>query len=140
MNIHKHKPLYLLPIIIVASVLVASIVVLVNRSSLPTTSSRSGIKGTTIVDGGCPLMRDDSPCPNKPLVANITATDRNGKVAATTKSDAAGHFQLFLSPGAYTVSAANITGALLPTAQPAQVQVTPGTFADTTIQFDSGIR
>ncbi|KPI09179.1 hypothetical protein OK074_3340 [Actinobacteria bacterium OK074] len=105
------------------------------------TAPGSGIKGRTMVDGGCPLARDHSPCPDRPLSARLTITggDGGGTVIETT-SDADGHFRVPLPPGSYTVRPANRTGAVVPIAQPVSVAVRSGRFTTVDISFDSGIR
>lgn len=103
--------------------------------------SDSGIKGRTMVDGGCPVVREGSPCPDRPLSARLTITggDPERTVAETT-SDADGHFRVSLPPGTYTVRPANLTGAVTPIAPPVSVTVTSGRFTTIVISFDSGIR
>lgn len=140
MNNLKRKPLYLVGTIVLVSALVIGVVVAVSRNTASKTSLQSGIKGTTVVDGGCPVVRDDTPCPNKLLAANIIVTNADGGTAATAKSDADGHFRVSLPQGTYTVRATNATGAPYPASSPEQVKVTSGAFTDMTIHFDSGIR
>ncbi|WP_262060964.1 carboxypeptidase-like regulatory domain-containing protein [Streptomyces sp. STR69] len=105
------------------------------------TAPGSGIKGRTMVDGGCPMARDHSPCPDRPLSARLTITggDGGGTVTETT-SDADGHFRIPLPPGSYTIHPANLTGAVVPIAQPVSVTVGSGRFTTVDISFDSGIR
>jgi len=101
----------------------------------------SGIKGRTMVDGGCPMTRDHSPCPDRPLSARLTITSGDPEETVTeTTSDADGHFRIPLPPGTYTIRPANLTGAVTPIAQPMSVTVTSGQFTTVTIPFDSGIR
>ncbi|OLZ70463.1 hypothetical protein AV521_15155 [Streptomyces sp. IMTB 2501] len=104
-------------------------------------ASGSGIEGRTTVDGGCPVIRVHSPCPDRPLSARLTITggDPERTVAETT-SGADGHFRVSLPPGTYTVHPVNLTGAVAPIAQPTNVRVTGGRFTTVVISFDSGIR
>jgi hypothetical protein len=105
------------------------------------TASGSGIKGRTMVDGGCPMVRDHSPCPDRPLSARLTITGGAPERTVTeTTSDADGHFRIPLPPGTYTIRPTNLTGAVAPVAQPMTVTVTSGRFTTVTIPFDSGIR
>ncbi|MFF3518590.1 carboxypeptidase-like regulatory domain-containing protein [Streptomyces sp. NPDC002573] len=105
------------------------------------TASDSGITGRTMVDGGCPVVREGSPGPDRPLSARLTVTsgDPERKIAQTT-SDADGHFSVSLPPGTYTIRPANLTGAVAPIAQPVSVTVTSGRFTAIDVPFDSGIR
>ncbi|MFI5977685.1 hypothetical protein [Streptomyces sp. NPDC051452] len=101
----------------------------------------SGIKGRTMVDGGCPLVREGSPCPDRPLSAHLTITGGDPqRTIAQIISDTDGHFRLSLPPGTYTVRPANLTGAVAPIAQPVTVTVSDGRFTAIVIHFDSGIR
>jgi hypothetical protein len=101
----------------------------------------SGIEGRTMVDGGCPVIRSDSPCPDKPLAAKLTVTRAgSARTVATATSDSHGYFRLPLSPGKYVVRPENLTGAVVPIAQPLTVTVVAGRFTTVTISFDSGIR
>ena len=45
-----------------------------------------------------------------------------------------------LPPGAYVLHPANLTGSVLPTAEPTPFNVRPHTFTTVTVSFDSGIR
>ncbi|MFF4361596.1 hypothetical protein [Streptomyces sp. NPDC001604] len=87
------------------------------------------------------MVRDHSPCPDRPLSARLTITSSDpGRKIAETTSDANGRFRVPLPPGTYTVHPANLTGAVAPIAQPITVTVTSGRFTDIIIPFDSGIR
>lgn len=101
----------------------------------------SGIDGHTMVDGGCPLVRQGTVCPDRPLSARIDVTAENSTaIVATTVSDSDGHFRLPLTPGTYVVRPTNLTGAVVPLAQPTTVTVHQGQFTTLTVHFDSGIR
>jgi len=104
-------------------------------------ASDSGIKGRTMVDGGCPVVREQSPCPDRPLSARLTITSGDPeRTVAETTSGADGHFRISLPPGTYTIRPANLTGAVTSIAQPVSVTVTRGRFTTIVIPFDSGIR
>lgn len=78
-----------------------------------------------MVDGGCPMARDHSLFPDRPLSARLTITNGDAEQTVTeTTSDADGHFRIPLPPGTYSNSPANLTGAVVPIAQP--VSVTAG--------------
>lgn len=47
-----------------------------SRASGSPGASDSGIEGRTMVDGGCPMVREHSPCPDRPLSARPTVTTR----------------------------------------------------------------
>jgi hypothetical protein len=110
-------------------------------TATPVTTADSGITGVTVVDGGCPVVRLESPCPDRPLPARLTVTDAgSATIVATADTDPAGHFRLALRPGQYLVRAVNPNGAPLPRAAPITTTVTAGRYTTLTIRFDSGIR
>jgi len=59
---------------------------------------------------------------------------------AKATSDSSGYFRIPLPPGQYVVRPENLTGAVVPIAQPLTVTVVAGRFTFVTISFDSGIR
>jgi hypothetical protein len=110
-------------------------------TTTPIPAAGSGITGATVVDGGCPVLRLDSPCPDRPLPAHLTITDAgSGTLIATADTDPAGHFRLPLRPGQYLIRAVNPNGAPLPRAAPITTTITAGRYTTLTIRFDSGIR
>jgi hypothetical protein len=100
----------------------------------------SGVQGSTSVDGGCPVIRNGTPCPDRPLAAHLTVTTVTGTTVTSIDTDAAGHFRIPLAPGTYVIHPTNSTGAIYPMARPVTVTVSAGTFAIVNIPFDSGIR
>lgn len=101
----------------------------------------SGIDGRTMVDAGCPMAHDATPCPDRPLSARITVTPvTGGNAVASMVSDAEGRFHIPLPPGTYTVRAANLLGAPAPLAMPQTVSVVAGRYTTVEIPFDSGVR
>lgn len=104
-------------------------------------STDSGIEGRTAVSGDCPVIRNDSPCPDKPLSARLTVTRPNSDApVAHVTSDAGGRFHLPLPPGRYVLHPSNLTGARHPAAAPVEVEVSSGVYTAVTVPFDSGIR
>jgi hypothetical protein len=107
----------------------------------PSAAEGSGVQGRTTIDGGCPVIRADTPCPDKPLPARITVTATGSDTAITTVTTGAdGQFRIPLPAGTYLLHPDNVDAARYPTAQPATVTVRPGEFTQVTIRFDSGIR
>jgi hypothetical protein len=94
-----------------------------------------------MVDGGCPILRDNTPCPAKPLPAKLTIARRGAAaVVATATSDINGHFRIALPPGDYVLRPTNLAGGLYPAASPMDVVVRAGRYTTITVSFDSGIR
>jgi hypothetical protein len=106
-----------------------------------TAPADSGVQGQTVVDGDCPVLRADSPCPDRPQPAKITVT-RSGspEVVTSVQTDEQGRFRVPLTPGNYVLHAVNTANAMLPRAPVTPVTVDPGSFRQVRIRFDSGIR
>jgi len=105
------------------------------------TAPQTGVEGRTMIDGGCPVLRIDSPCPDRPFPATVTAVHHGSTTAtAATTSDTNGHFTLTLAPGDYTLHAAPTAGGSPPTAPDTEITVPATGYAQVTIRFDSGIR
>ena len=104
----------------------------------PAPSGESGVEGTVTIGPTCPVQRIESPCPDRPYEAAITALDASGHVAAQTRSAADGRFRMLLPTGTYTLRTES-TGAL-PRAWEESVVVESGRFATIQIVLDSGIR
>lgn len=94
-----------------------------------------------VIDGGCPVIRAGSPCPDRPVRAHLTILDAaTGKIAATADSDANGGFVVSLRPGRYLLRTDRMSGAPPHRPAPTTVTVQPGGYTTVTIRFDSGIR
>ena len=94
-----------------------------------------------MVDGGCPNISPDNPCPDVPLAAKITVTqDSDQTVVSTLQSGADGRYRIQLAPGSYTLHADNLTGNLLPRGTTARVRIEQGRVETVVLMFDSGIR
>ncbi|MBO0870291.1 MAG: hypothetical protein J2P15_17190 [Micromonosporaceae bacterium] len=110
-------------------------------AATPDRTGASGITGVTIVDGGCPVVRAQSPCPDRPLQATVIVTNaRSGSAVASVRTSPAGRFRLQLAPGRYVVRAVNLDNAPLPRSAPITTTVAAGRYTTLTIRFDSGIR
>jgi hypothetical protein len=110
-------------------------------SAKPTAAEGSGMQGRTTIDGGCPVIRAGTPCPDRPLSARITVTRTGSDTVITTiTSDADGEFRIPLPPGTYLLRPDNLAGARYPAAQPTTITVRSGQFTQVTIAFDSGIQ
>ena len=104
-------------------------------------AGRSGVRGTVVVDAGCPPTVEERACPTGPLAARLEFVADDGRapvVAVDTAPD--GTFSVVLPPGSYDVRAENVTGAPEPSADPVTVEVRAGRFTELTVRFDSGVR
>jgi hypothetical protein len=69
---------------------------------------------------------------------DVEARDRGGAVVARTHSDSAGHYEVAIGPGPYTMVA--VTDGRYPSCQPTETTVVAGRRSRADIQCDTGIR
>ncbi len=94
-----------------------------------------------MVDGGCPVEIEASPCPQKPVSARITVVlASSGAIVTVVTSDADGRFRIALPAGSYALHAVNLTGAPYPRSSPVNLVVQSGSYTTVTVLFDSGIQ
>ena len=86
----------------------------------------------------CPVERVDSPCPPRPLSAEIDAQDGSGHLATTTRSGSDGRYTLALPPGTYTLTVAS--PGPFPRCPTPTATVVAGKLATLDIACDTGIR
>jgi hypothetical protein len=98
----------------------------------------SGIRGTVLIGPTCPVeVAGQSPCV-KPYPAVLVVTDSDDKEVARATAAADGTFTIPLPPGEYVILPQ--PGNPFPQAQPLDVTVVPGQFAEVQVNYDSGIR
>lgn len=103
-------------------------------------STDSGIEGTVLVGPTCPVVQEESPCPDRPARAEISVTKSQGGsagVVAVTSSGDDGKFRTTVAPGRYVVSV-NASRAM--SCKPVEVTIRAHEFTKITINCDSGIR
>ncbi|GAC1653931.1 MAG: hypothetical protein NVS4B6_30370 [Mycobacterium sp.] len=101
----------------------------------------SGVAGTSVVDGGCPVVRIDKGCPDRPMPAHLTVTQGNSQeVVTVAETDPHAKFWIPLPPGSYTMTPANTAGSILPSSSPISFDVHEHEFTTVTVRFDSGVR
>jgi type 1 fimbria pilin len=111
-----------------------------NPSTVGTSGTgTAGIQGKVLLGPMCPVQQASSPCPDKPIEADITVTTLDGETVATGHSDGDGTFRISLSPGSYSVTAKRSNGAF-GAGKPVTVDVTAGTYVRLNLLVDSGIR
>lgn len=131
--------LRLLPLPLAAAALVACsgpAHPLLSQSHVPPGDS-TGLVGTVTRGPITPVCRVGVPC-DAPLAASFTVT-REQLVVAHFQSDTAGHYQVLLAPGAYTV-APDSGAPVWPTGQAKQATVGASGLTHLDLQFDTGIR
>jgi len=101
----------------------------------------SGVVGKVLLGPQCPVEQAGSPCPDKPVAAEVQVfTASSDEVLTSTDSTEAGRFRIDLEPGSYELlAAASDAGGLLFGTR-VQVRVEPGVYARGTLSLDSGIR
>jgi hypothetical protein len=117
----------------VALALAASGGTSVHGSARPTAT----VHGTVVAGPTCPVERAGHPCPPRPVVAMIQATEGT-RVVASTRSASDGRYRLALPAGSYTISAVTPTPLPRCGAQPAAVAA--GADVEVTLTCDTGIR
>src|SRR6266508_4194689 len=99
-------------------------------------SGAAGIQGKVLLGPMCPVQQAGSPCPDKPIKADIAVTASEGKTVASGRSDESGTYRISLPPGAYTVTA-NRPGSALGSGKPVMVEVPAGTYVHLNLLVDS---
>jgi hypothetical protein len=84
----------------------------------------------------CPVERVGSPCPDRPIAAEVSVSGRHGETTVRSGSD--GRFRIALAPGRYTLRAAGPSS--IQTSKPVGVSVVSGHWTTATVLVDSGIR
>jgi hypothetical protein len=119
-----------------AFVLTAAAAVGCGGPSRPTPTT--GLTGTVLRGPITPVCQVDVAC-DAPFSAGFSV-DRSGGAVAHFRSDAAGHFTVWLEPGMYTVVPDQDAPVTAPASQARPVTVGPVGLTDVELLFDTGIR
>jgi hypothetical protein len=98
----------------------------------------TGVVGVALVGPACPVIRADTPCPDRPWLGTVVARTASGHEVARTDTDADGRFMFVMKPGDYVVVA--LTTGVLPAPVSVDVTVADGEIAQVELLLDSGIR
>lgn len=98
----------------------------------------AGIQGKVLLGPMCPVLQSDSPCPDKPIKAEITVAAADGKIVATGHSGEDGSYRISVAPGSYTVTAKR--PGKFGIGKPVTVEVLANTYVHLNLVVDSGIR
>ncbi len=125
------------------ALLVVALAALVAACAGPTggPGPAGGIRGVVLLGPMCPVERQGSPCPDRPIPATVEvlARDGAGPIIARTRAGADGRFEVRVAPGRYLVVALWATG--MRRQSPAVAVTVPAQgFANVTLRVDSGIR
>jgi hypothetical protein len=104
----------------------------------PSSAADATVAGRVVSAPSCPVEREGSPCPPRPVSGGSVVALSAGRVIASTHTSASGRFRLRLQPGRYLIRATNV-GGLATTAEQAVVAES-GITAQLTLTVDSGIR
>jgi hypothetical protein len=108
-----------------------------HRGSSPSVVTDTGISGVTMAAPQCPVERQDSPCPARPVSARIIVKDGSGTEVTAFNSGADGRFRVVLPAGQYVLVTAD---QMPPTLAPKAVTVVTGQFTEIELTLDTGIR
>lgn len=98
------------------------------------TATRSGLRGTVLVEPASPVCKPTPPC-TRPAAHALLRFWHDGRLVAHTRSNAKGRFRIGLQPRTYTVS--STIGAVL---VPRRVTVATARYRRVTFRIDTGIR
>ena len=108
------------------------------KASSSSGTGDSGIRGRVLLGPTCPVETQASPCPDKPIAAQVVVSTTDGKQVAGIRSKSDGTFTVAVSPGQYVMTVTGLKGIQF--AKPVTVSVPDGRFVEVTVSVDSGIR
>jgi hypothetical protein len=115
-----------------------------NNSSKGLTGESTGVAGQVRIGPTCPgpqtVGSGETACADQPYQATIEVLNQRNQVVTTVETDKAGHFQVSLEPGTYTLQPRSGTDAAFPRAASQTVTVEQGRITQVQINFDTGIR
>ncbi len=100
----------------------------------------SGIDGLVTIGPTCPVVQEDTPCPDQPYQATIVVLEESGEEVTRVTSGEDGRFRLRLAPRSYTLVPQSPNAGAPPFASEVAVEVKEHEFAEVAIAYDSGIR
>lgn len=125
-----------------AATILSALVILLTACGNQTPESKvdSGVRGVVVSGPQCPVETIDDPCPDLPVSGIVVSVSTpKGSVAAETRTDAEGRFEVAVAPGEYVVQPVVESGGVA-FSKPVQVVVSDERFVEVTLQVDTGIR
>ncbi len=116
------------------------VLVLAGCANGAASSADSGVWGVVLLGPSCPVVTEESPCPDQPLAGTEIQILRGDDVVETVRSGDDGRFEVALDPGHYVLQATVEAGGPGMFAKPVDVDVSPNAWIDVTVTVDSGIR
>lgn len=110
-------------------------------SPAPSSTASSGVQGQVLAGPQCPVVREGSPCPDRPIRATIDVrTPDSDELVTTFSSSDDGRFRVALPPGDYVIVPRPAPSFALSAGAPQTVAVRDGQWTEVTIEYDTGIR
>lgn len=119
-------------------VLVAVVAACTSGSSLLGPDADQGIDGLVLLGPQCPVVQQDSPCPDVPHEATIDVWDAGGGYVTRIRSGSDGRFHVGLRAGDYVLEPES--GDPFPYSGPVEVTVEPDVWVELTVFYDTGMR
>ena len=107
-------------------------------STLLGPDAEQGIDGLVLLGPQCPVVQQDSPCPDLAYEATIDVWDSRGGHVTRVRSGPDGRFQVGLRAGDYVLEPRS--GTPFPYAGPVEVTVVRGEWTELTVYYDTGLR
>jgi hypothetical protein len=122
-------------------VLVVALAACAEAEPQPETSTDLGtVSGHVLSGPNCPVVTDQSPCPDEPMAGETVELRSGDAVVATTTSDADGAFTFEVRPGTYELVWVPGGDPGIRTAKPVTVTVDTGETVTADLFVDTGIR
>ena len=102
---------------------------------------RSGVAGRVLLGPQCPVVQAGSPCPDKPVAAEVQVLEMGSEdLVTSTDSGEDGRFRIDLEPGSYELLPVVSEAGGLPHGKRVQVTVESGKHSRVMLSLDFGIR
>ena len=121
-------------------VLACALILTACASEAPKSGPDSGIRGTVLLGPRCPVVRQDSPCPDTPWVGTVSVSRSGDGQVSTVQTSAQGTYAVALDPGAYNVVPVLPGSGGPPFAGPVTVVVHAHEYTKADLTVDTGIR
>lgn len=122
-----------------AALLVSMMLAACAGASSDDPSLRSGVRGVVTSGPQCPVVVQNSPCPDRPWAGTVRITSVEGDTVSEAETGPDGSFSFELEPGRYLVLAV-VGGGGPATAAPRSITVDEGAFVEVSLLVDTGIR
>jgi hypothetical protein len=122
----------------IASMLVFATIATAACQSPTQSTPATGLSGIVVRGPITPVCQIDKPC-DSPFSADFIV-ERNGRQVGQFRSDSAGLFTVWLSPGIYRIIPGSDAPLIVAASQARQVEVGAVGLTNVRLEFDTGIR